>query len=124
VNYVKFFLELQDLPIHLREDAVSSMVYEAHARVRDPVYGCAGAVSCLQQQLEQLQTQLALAQAEIINLRMQRDHALLSNMTNAANNTTIGRLTTIQGTSPSSEASQQVRPFFLDANDSREYLWK
>ncbi|KAF5736238.1 LOB domain-containing protein 4-like [Tripterygium wilfordii] len=31
---------LQELPVHQRGDAVSSMVYEANARIRDPVYGC------------------------------------------------------------------------------------
>lgn len=62
---------LQDLPEHQRGDAVSSMVYEANARVRDPVYGCAGAISSLQQQVAQLQAQLALVQAEIVRLRLQ-----------------------------------------------------
>ncbi|RVW60792.1 LOB domain-containing protein 1 [Vitis vinifera] len=32
---------LQELPQPTRADAVSSMVYEANARIRDPVYGCA-----------------------------------------------------------------------------------
>ncbi|KAG2320585.1 hypothetical protein Bca52824_013798 [Brassica carinata] len=50
---------LQELPIHQRGDAVSSMVYEANARVRDPVYGCVGAISSLQQQIDLLQGQLA-----------------------------------------------------------------
>ncbi|KAK1280656.1 LOB domain-containing protein 4 [Acorus gramineus] len=60
---------LQDLPVERRGDAVSSMVYEANARVRDPVYGCVGAISSLQQQVDSLQTQLALAQAESLHLR-------------------------------------------------------
>lgn len=53
-----------------RGDAVSSMVYEANARIRDPVYGCVGAISSLQQQIDVLQTQLAVAQAEVVHLRM------------------------------------------------------
>ena len=53
-----------------RGDAVSSLVYEANARVRDPVYGCVGAISSLQQQVEALQAQLALAQAEMVRLKM------------------------------------------------------
>ncbi|KAK1277270.1 LOB domain-containing protein 4 [Acorus gramineus] len=60
---------LQDLPVERRGDAVSSMVYEANARVRDPVYGCVGAISSLQRQVDQLHTQLALAQAEVVHLR-------------------------------------------------------
>ncbi|CAM8888119.1 unnamed protein product [Rhodiola kirilowii] len=60
---------LQDLPEQHRGDAVSSLVYEANARVRDPVYGCVGAISALQQQIHVLQAQLALAQAEVLHLR-------------------------------------------------------
>ncbi|KAF8026876.1 hypothetical protein BT93_F3387 [Corymbia citriodora subsp. variegata] len=62
---------LQELPEHQRSDAVSSMVYEANARVRDPVYGCVGAISSLQQQVDVLQNQLALAQAEVVHMRLQ-----------------------------------------------------
>ncbi|KZV44363.1 LOB domain-containing protein 4 [Dorcoceras hygrometricum] len=61
---------LQDLPENQRGDFVSSMVYEANARVRDPVYGCVGAISSLQQQVEALQTQLALTQAEVMRMRL------------------------------------------------------
>ncbi|KAK9022734.1 hypothetical protein V6N11_002977 [Hibiscus sabdariffa] len=68
---------LQELPVHQRGDAVSSIVYEANARVRDPVYGCVGAISSLQQQINTLQTQLALAQAEVVHLRV-RQTALFS----------------------------------------------
>ncbi|KAG4950454.1 hypothetical protein JHK82_043811 [Glycine max] len=63
---------LKELPEHQRSDAVSSMVYEAKARVRDPVYGCVGAISSLQQQVDVLQTQLALAQAEVVHMRMRQ----------------------------------------------------
>ena len=61
---------MQELPEHQRSDAVSSMVYEANARVRDPVYGCVGAISSLQQQIDVLQSQLAIAQAEVVHMRM------------------------------------------------------
>jgi hypothetical protein len=67
---------VQEIPAQHRGDAVSSMVYEANARVRDPVYGCAGAVSSLQQRVEALQAQLALAQAEVVRLRMSNDYVL------------------------------------------------
>ncbi|KAG2396945.1 LOB domain-containing protein [Vigna angularis] len=59
-----------ELPEYQRSDAVSSMVYEANARVRDPVYGCVGAISSLQQQVDVLQTQLALAQAEVVHMKL------------------------------------------------------
>jgi hypothetical protein len=54
---------------------VSSLVYEANARIRDPVYGCVGAISYLQQQVSQLQVQLALAKAEILCVQMQHDES-------------------------------------------------
>ncbi|RDY08916.1 LOB domain-containing protein 4 [Mucuna pruriens] len=69
---------LQDLAEHQRGDAVSSMVYEANARVRDPVYGCVGAISSLQQQIDVLRTQLAVAQAEAVHLRVRQSASLYS----------------------------------------------
>ncbi|KAA8539541.1 hypothetical protein F0562_026233 [Nyssa sinensis] len=63
---------LQELPVDQRADAVSSLVYEANARMRDPVYGCVGAISYLQNQVSQLQMQLAVAQAEILCIQMQQ----------------------------------------------------
>lgn len=53
---------------------MSSLVYEANARMRDPVYGCVGAISYLQNQISQLQMQLAVAQAEILYIQMQQQH--------------------------------------------------
>ncbi|GAB2286082.1 LOB domain-containing protein 12 [Dionaea muscipula] len=63
---------LQEIPVHQRADAVSSLVFEANARMRDPVYGCVGAISYLQNQVVQLQKQLAVAQAEIMCIQMQQ----------------------------------------------------
>eukprot|EP01018_Ginkgo_biloba_P025347 Gb_18566 [translate_table: standard] len=61
----------QDLPTHQRADAATSIIYEANARVGDPVYGCAGVICKLQQQITDLQSQLAIAQAEAVNVRLQ-----------------------------------------------------
>lgn len=63
---------MQELPESQRADAVSSMVYEANARIRDPVYGCAGAICQLQKQVSELQGQLAKAQAELVNMHCQQ----------------------------------------------------
>ncbi|TXG49607.1 hypothetical protein EZV62_025482 [Acer yangbiense] len=68
-NIIKF---LQELPESQRADAVSSMVYEANARIRDPVYGCAGAICHLQKQVSELQAQLAKAQAELVTSQCQQ----------------------------------------------------
>ncbi|URE23789.1 hypothetical protein MUK42_06715 [Musa troglodytarum] len=67
---------LQELPVHQRADAVGSLVYEATARLRDPVYGCVGAISYLQNQVSQLQMQLAVAQTEILCIQMQQEPPL------------------------------------------------
>lgn len=52
------------------------MVYEAEARIRDPVYGCAGAIYHLQRQVSELQAQLAKSQVEIVNMQFQRSNLL------------------------------------------------
>ncbi|CAA3030827.1 Hypothetical predicted protein [Olea europaea subsp. europaea] len=62
---------LQELPEAQRSDAVNSMVYDANARLRDPVYGCAGAIFQLQKQIIELQAELAKSQAEILNMQYQ-----------------------------------------------------
>lgn len=56
---------LNELHPHQREDAVNSLAYEADARVKDPVYGCVGAISILQHQVKQLQTELHHARSEL-----------------------------------------------------------
>ncbi|KAI3504336.1 hypothetical protein L1887_32925 [Cichorium endivia] len=56
-------------PANKRLDAVVSLCYEALSRVRDPVYGCVGRVFNLQQQVENLQAELAYVQARISILK-------------------------------------------------------
>ncbi|XP_043692871.1 LOB domain-containing protein 1-like [Telopea speciosissima] len=63
-NVVKI---LQELPESQKADAVDSLVYEAGARIKDPVHGCAGEVCRLQKLVRQLQMQLATAQAQVLN---------------------------------------------------------
>ncbi|GLJ18155.1 hypothetical protein SUGI_0320760 [Cryptomeria japonica] len=60
---------IQNVPDEKREDAVNSIVYEAGARVSDPVYGCAGRVFELQKKLVDLESELAMAQEELRNVR-------------------------------------------------------
>ncbi|KAE8713473.1 LOB domain-containing protein 13 [Hibiscus syriacus] len=49
---------LMEVPESQRADAANSLVYEANLRLRDPVYGCMGAIVSLQQQMQILQTEL------------------------------------------------------------------
>ncbi|KAH9309341.1 hypothetical protein KI387_037252, partial [Taxus chinensis] len=56
---------LNELPPHQREDAVNSLAYEAEARMKDPVYGCVGAISILQRQMHHLQRELVVAHADL-----------------------------------------------------------
>ncbi|GLJ42993.1 hypothetical protein SUGI_0892390 [Cryptomeria japonica] len=54
-------------------DAVNSFVYEATARVEDPVYGCTRATHHLQKRIADLESQLAATQAELLNMRFTND---------------------------------------------------
>ncbi|KAL7148685.1 hypothetical protein ABFS83_06G195100 [Erythranthe nasuta] len=70
-NIIKLLQELEE---DQRADAVNSMVYEANARLRDPIYGCTGAICQLQKQISELQAELAKAQAEIFNIQCQNSN--------------------------------------------------
>ncbi|KAL5547310.1 hypothetical protein UlMin_006997 [Ulmus minor] len=56
---------LQELPIHLRAQAVNSMYFEAKCRVEDPVYGSAGIISQLHHQIHMTEGELAKARAKM-----------------------------------------------------------
>ncbi|MCO5548144.1 hypothetical protein L7F22_001602 [Adiantum nelumboides] len=68
---------LTELPLCVREDTVNSLAYEAHARIRDPVYGCAGAISILQCRVALLQAELIAARSELCKLKAQTSNNLL-----------------------------------------------
>lgn len=57
---------LNEIQPHQREDAVNSLAYEAEARLKDPVYGCVGAISVLQRQVLQLQKELDATNADLM----------------------------------------------------------
>ncbi|CAA7027290.1 unnamed protein product [Microthlaspi erraticum] len=52
------------LPEHDRCDAVRSLCYEAHSRLRDPIYGSVSQIFSLHQQVVSLQAQVALLREE------------------------------------------------------------
>ncbi|XP_010910576.1 LOB domain-containing protein 1-like [Elaeis guineensis] len=114
---------LQDLPESQRADAVSSMVYEANARIRDPVYGCAGAICQLQKQVSELQAQLARAQAELVNMQAQHAHLIALVCMEMAQSQ--------QQHIPSSSqpidtlaAGPYVDSFYIDAGSSQGSIWE
>ncbi|OIW18997.1 hypothetical protein TanjilG_20270 [Lupinus angustifolius] len=59
---------LVTIPIHMRPDAVLTIVYEAQARMRDPIYGCVSHIFTLQQQITTLQNELSYLQAQLAEL--------------------------------------------------------
>ena len=67
-----------------RADAASSLVYEANLRLRDPVYGCMGAISVLQQQVNALEAELEAVRAEILKHRYRQAGAGLMDDARAA----------------------------------------
>ncbi|KAM7276919.1 hypothetical protein ACFE04_018785 [Oxalis oulophora] len=77
-NVSKMLLEV---PESQRADAANSLVYEANVRLRDPVYGCMGAISALQQQLQSLQAELNLVRAEILKYKYREAEANLNSIT-------------------------------------------
>ncbi|XP_057512267.1 LOW QUALITY PROTEIN: LOB domain-containing protein 13-like [Actinidia eriantha] len=60
---------LMEVPESQRPDAANSLVYEANVRLGDPVYGCMGAISALQQQVQSLQAELHAVRAEILRFK-------------------------------------------------------
>lgn len=47
-NFAKL---LQQLPVEQRRGAVASMLYEAEARLRDPVHGCISIINALEKEV-------------------------------------------------------------------------
>ncbi|KAL5727986.1 LOB domain-containing protein 18 [Ranunculus cassubicifolius] len=61
---------LLHIPVHKRLDAVVTICYEAQARLRDPVYGCVANIFALQQQVVNLQAELAYMQAHLATMEL------------------------------------------------------
>ncbi|KAK9741499.1 hypothetical protein RND81_03G110600 [Saponaria officinalis] len=112
---------LQDLPEAQRADAVSSMVYEANARLRDPVYGCAGAICQLQKQVSELQAELAKSRAEMVNIQCQQANliALICMQNNNNDNN-------VTPTSPQNDSFEANTNFlnFYDENNNVNSIWE
>ncbi|XAR54478.1 hypothetical protein NMG60_11029622 [Bertholletia excelsa] len=70
---------LEGLPVNLRGEAAECMSFEAMWRVKDPVYGCVGIISHLQQEIIQTQTEITKTYAEIGLCKAQQEHNNQSN---------------------------------------------
>lgn len=68
---------LMEVPENQRADAANSLVYEANVRLRDPVYGCMGAISALQQQVQSLQGELHAVRAEILKYKYRENNNIV-----------------------------------------------
>jgi hypothetical protein len=91
------------------------MVYEANLRLRDPVYGCMGAISTLQQQVQSLQAELHAIRAEILKYKYREAASFISSQvsipTNNANSQGLSQplvLPTLAPPSPSLPPPQKV----------------
>lgn len=69
---------LAHIPVSDRGEAAVTIAYEAQARLQDPIYGCVSHIFALQQQVVNLQAQLA-------SLKEQAAHQNLQNGSNYAN---------------------------------------
>ncbi|KAJ0259455.1 LOB domain-containing protein 15 [Hirschfeldia incana] len=68
---------LMEVPENQRADAANSLVYEANVRLRDPVYGCMGAISALQHQIQALQAEVTVVRSEILKYNQREAVATL-----------------------------------------------
>lgn len=56
-----------------REDTVKSIAYEADTREKDPVHGCLGVITILQNQVSKLKEELAMAREQLYLLQQQHN---------------------------------------------------
>lgn len=102
------------------------MVYEASARIRDPVYGCAGAICQLQKQVNELQAQLAKSQAEVVNMQLQQANLvalICMEMTQSPQESPQQSVDNFISSPPHNSTGYQLN-FLEDNNTSLNSLWE
>ncbi|GLJ17646.1 hypothetical protein SUGI_0307320 [Cryptomeria japonica] len=68
---------LQGVQAVQRDGMITSMVYEASARVKDPVNGCTTEVRQLHEKIAKLELELVSKEAELKNMQDQYDNLTL-----------------------------------------------
>lgn len=58
---------LSEVPEEQRQETVNSLAYEADVRLKDPVYGCIGAIASLQKKMLELQHDIAVARSRLLS---------------------------------------------------------
>ncbi|KAJ8640627.1 hypothetical protein MRB53_017321 [Persea americana] len=66
---------LQQTPVHLREDTVETMLFEARARIEDPIYGSVGIISRMQHEIVVARYKIAVMQQQIAYYKAKEDEA-------------------------------------------------
>ncbi|KAM7276816.1 hypothetical protein ACFE04_018682 [Oxalis oulophora] len=79
-NVVKMIQNVEEAK---REDTATAIVYEAMARLRDPVYGSTGAIFHLQKMVQELKGQLETTKAQVLELQEQKHQLLVILTTNS-----------------------------------------
>ncbi|KAL6127774.1 hypothetical protein ACLB2K_071137 [Fragaria x ananassa] len=64
-NVATMLKELEPLQPYFRAQAVDTLCYEAESRIQNPVYGCVAIIFHLQQQIHNIESELAKLRAEI-----------------------------------------------------------
>ena len=101
---------MQEVPEPQRADAANSLVYEANVRLRDPVYGCMGAISALQQQIQTLQAELNAVRAEILRYKYREAANSIIASTNAALAVSVAELPQAPPTPTPSQTAPAAAP--------------
>ncbi|XP_018481719.1 LOB domain-containing protein 13-like isoform X1 [Raphanus sativus] len=84
-NVSKMLLEVGESQ---RGDAANSLVYEANLRLRDPIYGCMGAISALQHHIQSLQSELTAVRTDILRHKYREAATITSLQNNSFTSTT------------------------------------
>ncbi|XP_042483106.1 LOB domain-containing protein 15-like [Macadamia integrifolia] len=108
---------LMEVPESQRADAANSLVYEANVRLRDPVYGCMGAISALQQQVQSLQAELNAVRNEIMKYKYRENSANLLSSSHAAALLSTVAAVSVAAPPPPSPARAPPQPSPANATD-------